>query len=280
MRSPLSLAGLALAAGFALAGISSAQTVTWCLNLDGAQAGNASPGTGVGTATLDTATNLFSWDYSFQGMLGAPTVAHFHGPAMPGMNAGIQVPTGGGNPEVGSAFISASQASDLLAGLWYLNVHSSMFPAGEIRDQVDHECFAVLCSALPNSTGNGATLVTDGNLLAAANALELVVADAPPMQFGFMLIGMGSGVFMPPGSGGNICIGGGAIGRFNRPGEIVLSSAAGTLTFTPNIGMLPSPPGGAVAGGQSWNFQAWFRDTTAAPGAQSNFSDAITIDFR
>jgi hypothetical protein len=37
---------------------------------------------------------------------------------------------------VGSAILTAPQESDILAGLWYLNLHTTSFGAGEIRGQV------------------------------------------------------------------------------------------------------------------------------------------------
>jgi len=62
---------------------------------------------------------------------------HFHGPAAPNLNAGVQVGVGVvGTPVVGNAILNAAQVADLLAGLWYLNLHTSMFPGGEIRGQV------------------------------------------------------------------------------------------------------------------------------------------------
>jgi hypothetical protein len=40
------------------------------------------------------------------------------------------------NPTSGSATINDAQAADLLAGLWYINIHSTFSPGGEIRGQV------------------------------------------------------------------------------------------------------------------------------------------------
>ena len=98
-----------------------------------------SPGTGFGFVTLDTdgtLTFLLSWNITWGGLLGDETAAHFHGPAPPGMNAGVQVPIGADSPSIGSAFITAAQAADLLDGLWYINIHTTLFPGGEIRGQV------------------------------------------------------------------------------------------------------------------------------------------------
>ena len=114
-------------------------------NIDGTQAnagaGTGSPGTGFATMTLDDATNLFSWNISWSGLIGNETVMHFHGPASPGVNAGVQVNfgtiSGTSSPSIGSTTITSAQATDLLAGLWYINIHTDAFPSGEIRGQVN-----------------------------------------------------------------------------------------------------------------------------------------------
>jgi hypothetical protein len=113
-------------------------------NIDGAQAnagaGTGSAGTGFASMTLDDATNLFSWNISWSGLTGNETVMHFHGPALPDQNAGVQVNfgaiSGTSSPSIGSTTISGAQATDLLAGLWYINIHTDVFPSGEIRGQV------------------------------------------------------------------------------------------------------------------------------------------------
>jgi len=102
----------------------------------------AAGGTGTGTALLtynDTSGDL-SWNVTWSGLSGTTTVAHFHGPALPNQNAGVQVDflsLGGGlNPSMGTTAITSAQGTDLLAGLWYVNVHSTAFPGGEIRGQI------------------------------------------------------------------------------------------------------------------------------------------------
>ena len=109
--------------------------------IDGAQAdagaGTGSAGTGAATMTLDHDTLEFSWFVAWQDLEAPVTVAHFHGPAMPGQNAGVEVDIdAGSNPSIGSAILTIDQADDLLAGLWYINIHSEAFMAGEIRGQV------------------------------------------------------------------------------------------------------------------------------------------------
>jgi hypothetical protein len=134
----------ALLAVTALAAVPASATVfNLAASLDCAQAaagagtcGGGGSGTGSATITFDDSSNLLSWTLTYSGLSAATTAAHFHGPALPSQNAGVQVNIGTANPAVGSATISASQASDLLAGLWYINVHTSNFSAGEIRGQV------------------------------------------------------------------------------------------------------------------------------------------------
>ena len=171
---------------------------SWCFTLDGSQPvpPNGSAASGEGHVTLDTQTNLLTWFVTHQGLTGAHTASHFHGPALPGQNAGVQVGMGVGNPLVGSAPITQQQANDLLAGLWYVNLHTTVFPAGEIRGQVEFECFSVQCTALGNSWDpTGARLATAGSLVAANGALELNATGVPPFQFGFLLI---ASVSFPP----------------------------------------------------------------------------------
>lgn len=107
--------------------------------IDGAQEvpPSGSAGTGTGRISFATATNTLSWNIAYTGLTGTVTAAHFHGPAAAGANAGVQVNIGiATNPIVGSTVLTATQAADLLAGLWYVNIHSSTSPGGEIRGQV------------------------------------------------------------------------------------------------------------------------------------------------
>jgi hypothetical protein len=99
---------------------------------------NASPATGQATVTFNKNTLELSWNISYQGLLGPITAAHFHGPAMPGQNAGVQVGIGAlPSPMIGAATLTPAQATQLQSGLWYVNIHSTVFPGGEIRGQVD-----------------------------------------------------------------------------------------------------------------------------------------------
>jgi hypothetical protein len=97
-----------------------------------------SAGTGDMLGTLDTATKNFTYTVTFQGLTGPATMAHFHGPAKAGANAGVVVPLGNNptNPIHGSKVLTDVQIKQLEAGMWYVNVHTAANPGGEIRGQV------------------------------------------------------------------------------------------------------------------------------------------------
>lgn len=99
---------------------------------------NVSPGTGSVDAVLDKNTNLFRWKVSFSGLTGAPTAAHFHGPAAIGANAGVALawPAPIRSPMEGRATLTPAQAADLTAGRWYANIHTARNPGGEVRGQM------------------------------------------------------------------------------------------------------------------------------------------------
>ncbi len=98
--------------------IQSTELQNFVITLDGDQEvpANTSPATGSGTATLDLQTNVLNWNITFSGLQGTQTLAHFHGPALPCFNAGVQITLPLGSPIVGSAQLTPTQAADLLAG--------------------------------------------------------------------------------------------------------------------------------------------------------------------
>ena len=125
------LTSLGQAAVFSLSGtISASQEVPT----------NSSQGTGSILGTFDDATNVLTWNITFSGLSGPATGMHFHGSSAPGVNAGVQVNIGAisglTSPSAGSTTITPTQAAGLLSDLWYVNIHSSTFPGGEIRGQV------------------------------------------------------------------------------------------------------------------------------------------------
>ncbi len=132
------LATIALASAVALSGPALAEKLK--ATLDGKAEVPATTSAGKGTADLDydAATKKLSWKVTYSGLSGPATAAHFHGPAEAGKNAGVAVaiPNAGSSPVDGSAVLTDAQAADLLAGKYYINIHTAANPGGEIRGQV------------------------------------------------------------------------------------------------------------------------------------------------
>lgn len=129
----------AMLAVLAMASPASAEKVTMKLNLTGANEvpPNDSKGTGTADVNFDTASKLLTWKVTYSGLTGPVTMAHFHGPAEPGKNAGIMVPFKDvASGAEGSATLTDAQATDLMSGKLYVNVHTKAHPGGEIRAQV------------------------------------------------------------------------------------------------------------------------------------------------
>jgi hypothetical protein len=99
---------------------------------------NTSAGMGQLQAEFDKATKTFRYTLRYSGLSGPVKAAHFHGPAEAGKNAGVAlgINNAGESPVQGSAVLTAEQAADLLAGKWYVNVHTAANPGGEVRGQV------------------------------------------------------------------------------------------------------------------------------------------------
>lgn len=126
---------------------------------------NASPGTGTAQVGIDLVAHTLEVEVTFSDLLGTTTAAHIHGPtATPGTGtAGVatQTPSFAGFPlgvtfgtydqafdttltsTFNAAFVSANGgtaagaeavlAASLAAGTAYLNIHTTVFPGGEIR---------------------------------------------------------------------------------------------------------------------------------------------------
>jgi CHRD domain-containing protein len=119
---------------------------------------NTSQGTGTFIATLDTVTGAFTYDVSFQGMTSNVTLGHIHGPAAATANAspilnfatlaGATFTTGAlsGTAHGTTTLNAANQITTtingdslkklLLAGLTYVNIHTTQNGGGEIRAQL------------------------------------------------------------------------------------------------------------------------------------------------
>ena len=130
------------------ASVSQATIFQFDAYLDGLQETppNASPATGFGSLFLDDSNG--NWSISngtFQDLIGTSNNAHIHGPAAPGVGpAGVIAPltfdfgvnSGTYSNGAGLTTFTPAQMTDLINGLYYVNIHSSFAPGGEIRGQI------------------------------------------------------------------------------------------------------------------------------------------------
>ena len=99
---------------------------------------NTTAGTGTVDATLDTATKKLAYTVTWSNLTGPATMAHIHGPAPAGKNAGVIVPLGDSptSPITGSATLTDAQIAALENGMYDVNVHTDTHKGGEIRGQL------------------------------------------------------------------------------------------------------------------------------------------------
>jgi hypothetical protein len=132
------LVTLALGAAIAFAGPAFADKMKATLDGKSQVPPNTSAATGKAELDYDPASKKLSWTVTYTGLSGPATAAHFHGPAEAGKNAGVAVaiPNATSSPVSGSATLTDAQAADLVAGKYYINIHTAANPGGEIRGQV------------------------------------------------------------------------------------------------------------------------------------------------
>ena len=130
------------------------------------------------------------------------------------------------------------------------------------------------CSpSVSNSSGKSATMEATGTSVLSWNDLRLIGRDMATNQFGYFVTGQGTSVIQPPGSQGLLCLDGSTIYRYAS--QVGNTGAAGGFELPINLNAVPGH--GAIQPGETWNFQAWFRD--ANPGSTSNFTDALAVGF-
>ncbi len=129
--------------GLAWVGLAQAAPISFSVELTGAQEVPAvqTAATGKADLTYDPDTRMVTWSVGYSGLSSPATMAHFHGPAAAGANGPVTLwlskhGTPPDSPITGSATLTPEQATQFMAGQWYVNVHSKDHPPGEIRGQV------------------------------------------------------------------------------------------------------------------------------------------------
>jgi len=118
--------------------------INYTVFLDGSQDSVATPATGLAFLTLDDVADTLLVNLTYFGLTTPATNAHIHCCAAPGLSAPVVIPflpAGFITGFTSGTFVATFVLSPLLvagieSGLSYINIHTSEFPAGEIRGQI------------------------------------------------------------------------------------------------------------------------------------------------
>ncbi len=155
---------------------------------------------------------------------------------------------------------------DVYHGHGRLNAYQSLLALEQDPTRIGYFC----TPAQVNSSGRAAKISARGTVALGPDDLTLQAVSLPPGEFGFFVMGTGQDAMTPPGSNGPLCITGGTLVRILPS---ILSSGQ-TGAFELPIGTTNVPGHGPFQAGDTWGFQAWFRDA-----GSSNFTDALALTF-
>ena len=100
----------------------------------------ATTATGYARIVVNESAGTLTYTVVFNGLSSTQTASHIHAPAAIGASVGVAINFGavGGTSGTisGTTTITPTQLAQLRAHLGYVNVHSTSFPAGEIRGQL------------------------------------------------------------------------------------------------------------------------------------------------
>lgn len=106
---------------------------------------NNSTASGTADVTYNKESHMLAYKVNWSGLTGAATMAHIHGTAPKGVNAGVKKDL---SPVLAKSMSgsfsdsvmvdgSAIKEDSLMAGMYYFNIHTAKYPGGEIRGQIE-----------------------------------------------------------------------------------------------------------------------------------------------
>ena len=292
----------AVGASLLLAGLAQAQIVYLQATLNAAQEvpPTTSTGTGLGCFSFDPSTNTLSFNITYTGLSSAETAAHFHLGNV-GVNGGVVFGLPLGTPKIGNWVMTASQVTALLANGIYANIHSTVFPGGEIRGQVmvvaqptpfgfgDGSSGACPCGnngtigrGCDNSSATGgAQLTSTGAPSLACDSLVLTSSGELPTVLSIFL--QGTTQIAPSTFGDGLRFVGGSLKRLyvhNATGGVVSAPLAGE----PSVSARSAALGDVITAGSNRYYQTYYRDPVlgfcpSPPGGSFNVSSGLIANW-
>jgi hypothetical protein len=152
---------------------SPANKICFVADMDAAQiiTGSTSPARGTACAVMDTRFNTLETSVLVDQLVGAETFTHIHGFAPPGAGAPPQFTFATGLKKDATWVYPEAFEEQILDSLAYVKLHSSVFPTGELRGQLNR-------------------VVADATLVARQDAPQIVVAPSVSSALGLFCASM------------------------------------------------------------------------------------------
>jgi hypothetical protein len=129
-----------------------------------------------------------------------------------------------------------------------------------------------------NSTGQGGVLAAGGTTSTSEDSLRLEARWLPDNVLGILFMG-GATNWLPFGDG-RLALGGGATGVFRFLPPKSSGSAAAMIWDGGLVAQSQAfAPSGHIDPGETWYFQAWYRDPTGPCAKGFNVSNGLQVDF-
>ena len=159
----------------------------------------------------------------------------------------------------------------------FVQVRMNTLSLGVARIDLDSPAQVQGCDGVPNSTGMPSVLTASGSDEVQQNRFHLSMTDLPANSLYLPIVSSTAGFTASPGgSDGTLCLGG-AIGRLHASSGFATAWGEGAASV--DLTQLNQPTSSvAVQAGETWHFQAWYRDISGAGG--NNFTSSIAITFR
>jgi hypothetical protein len=170
-----------------------------------------------------------------------------------------------GAPGVGEAFVF-----DIAPRTWQYGSCLLLAPCGNSDDH----------GGCLNSTGQGAVLAAGGTTSVSADALRLEARWLPANVLGILF--MGDAQAQLPFGDGRLVVGSGASGLY-RVLPPQSSGTQGALAWDGGLvanSHAANPPAGQIQAGDTWYYQAWYRDPTGPCGSGFNVSNGLQVEFK